>query len=75
VRLEVQLVNCSVKGRQNANAMFKSVSFGFTNSSRFVLVLLLRAFRSLMKLSEIANAASNLVALLYAIWDPDVGTP
>jgi len=41
-RLEAQLVNCSVKGRQNANAMFKSVSFGFANSCRFVLVLLLR---------------------------------
>jgi hypothetical protein len=52
--------------------MFKSVSIGFTNSCQFVLVLLLRVFRLLMKLYEIANAASNLVALLYAIWDPDV---
>src|SRR5215510_4521670 len=46
-RLEAQLVNCSVKGRQNANAMFKSLSFGFANSCRFVLVLLLCAFRVL----------------------------
>src|SRR5215510_11372784 len=46
-RLEAQLVNCSVKGGQNANAMFKSLSFGFANSCRFVLVLLLCAFRVL----------------------------
>jgi len=41
--LKKGLVNYAVKGRQNANAMFKSASFGFANSCRFVLVLLLRS--------------------------------
>src|SRR5262245_37090959 len=42
-----RLVNYAVKGRQNANAMFKSASFCFESPARFVLVLLLCAFRVL----------------------------
>jgi hypothetical protein len=45
--------------------MFNSVRFGVANSYRFVLVLLLRGLWSAEKLSEMADAVSNLVVLSY----------
>jgi len=75
VCLEAQLVNCAVKGRQNANAMFKSASFGFANFWRFVLVRLLRAFRLLRNFLRWPTPPAILPALSYAIWHPDLGIP